>query len=62
MYVCVFQPNLRVGELKQSSLHLAAQFNQPAIVRELLHHGADVEVMDTLHRQPLALTSNYTTR
>lgn len=54
--------NQCVGEYSRNALHLAAELNLPEVMLELLRFGGDVEIKDSLHLQPLALTSNYQVR
>ena len=51
--------NLCVGELKRNALHLAAEKGLLEVMVELLRFGGDVEIKDSLHLQPLSLTSDY---
>ena len=50
------------GELKYSATHLAAQRNSTELVSLLLKHGADLELRNTEHLTPLALTTSYEVR
>ena len=54
--------NRCVGDLHRNALHLAAQKDLPDVMTELLRFGGDVEIMDSLHLQPLALSSDYRVR